>query len=788
MPKLLVRSFIVAFVFSLTAFFITVQSAQAAPANPDPFPLTQPDGTTISAHQWGDEWNNGIETADGYAIVQDPATGYWVYAASADSSALSPAFESGHLLVVGKDEPPGLSRGIRPGVLRQNQNMELVSPITPLNQNFGAQKVLLLLVDFPDQPATYDASLFSALFFGATESVKSFYEQASRDNFTLSPADETFFTANDGVIGWLRMPYNHIDTRGNLTTANLQLVKDALIAADPYIDYASYDTDKNGRISVTELHIIVIVAGYEASYNSSTPSVWGHRSSLYSPVTPPVLDKVTLANGAYNGGYAQFGEKHGSHIATIGIMAHELGHDISWPDLYDTSYVTEGVGEWSIMGSGSWNFISGNPGNSPALPDAWLRWYQGWQAPVQIKGLNSAVTLDPIETAGSTYLLGVNPGDVDWNFTVKSGVGEYFLVENRQLIGYDRGLPGCGLLVWHIDESKTYTNSANQGTHPLVFLEQADGLNHLMSGANRGDSGDTFPGSLNKTEFNNLSTPNSNFYSGTASGSGVLSITSLPPACSSAAPSSIQSTLFAPGIGTGFSVFIAAIKTPPAPPNRGIYGIVTDHGAPVSGVQLRLRFYNGYAWSTAATTTTLADGSYSFQNPGNLTAGQAYYVLFPNVENVITRLFYWSTKAILTYTNDQEVNIGNFDVADIILGNPPHLTSTQFPVTFNWTLRTSSLTDSYHLVMYRDSDWTFFYDSGALGYISNKTLSGLPAGMSFNIIYGWFPAIEAPDGAYGESYYYNAITFLSTPSAPLGSWTEMKVPRPRQNLVYRNER
>ncbi len=72
-------------------------------------------------------------------------------------------------------------------------------------------------------------------------------------------------------------------------------------------------------------------------YNSSTPSVWAHQGWLnWGTSGLPILDGKTIGD-YYNGGnYAQFGERHGTHQATIGIMAHEFGHVINWPDLYDT--------------------------------------------------------------------------------------------------------------------------------------------------------------------------------------------------------------------------------------------------------------------------------------------------------------------------------------------------------------------------------------------------------------------------------------------------------------------
>jgi len=215
-------------------------------------------------------------------------------------------------------------------------------------------------------------------------------------------------------------------------------------------------------------------------------------------------------------------------------MVHELGHDITWPDLYDTDGSSDGVGYWSIMGSGNWNYTAGNYyGNSPALPDAWLKWYQGWITPTTVSGTLTNQSIPQAETNPTAFLLRPNPGGVDWEFGLHSGAGEFFLVENRQLTGYDAGLPGCGLLIWHIDESVTYTNSANANEyHPLVKLMQADGLDELLKGdsqdSERGDAGDPFPGSASNTAFTYSSNPNSRLYSGADS---LASVTTISAGC-----------------------------------------------------------------------------------------------------------------------------------------------------------------------------------------------------------------------------------------------------------------
>ena len=484
----------------------------AAPAAPIDVILTQPDGATFTARQWGDEWLNGYETAEGYTVLQD-GDGWWVYALPAADGVLAPAAaENIGRLVVGQAVPADLPLHARP--------QGSFAPPDALpgwidTANVGNQPTLVLLASFSDRAGTYSAASFSTLVFGASNSVKDYYLKASFNKLTLAAATESHGTANDGVIGWLNLGYPHPNTGSATGNANQLIVKNALIAADSYVNYASYDTNSDGYISLNELHILVVVAGYEASYSGAPiPKVWGHRWTLDN-VGPPTLDGKVLGQYAHNGGYAQFGEIHTDHQATIGIMVHEMGHDLTWPDLYDTDNSSEGVGKWSIMGSGSWNYASGYSGSMPALPDAWLKWYQTWITPTAINGTLTGVSIPQASSNASAFLLRPNPGGVNWNFNVTSGTGEFFLVENRQKTGYDAGLPGCGLLIWHIDESVISDNTANRNeNHPLVKAMEADGLNHLYNGDNRGDAGDPFPGTSNKVTFNYSSTPNSRLYSG----------------------------------------------------------------------------------------------------------------------------------------------------------------------------------------------------------------------------------------------------------------------------------
>lgn len=581
----------------------------AAPAAPIDHELTQPDGSTFVARQWGDEWSNGFETLAGYTILQT-LEGWWVYAEQAPDGSLQPMQTDEGDLIVGRSVPENVPLRLRPP--RSVPESALVYSSGDRAQNSGSHSTLVILASFSNRSGTYTAANFASSFFGSTNSVKDYYLKASFNQLTIAPAAETHGTSNDGVVGWLDLGYNHPDTGTSTGLANQQIVKNALIAADPYVNFAAFDTDGNGYISYDELHIIVVVAGFEEAYGvAPDPSVWAHRWSLNS-VGPPVLDGKTIGNANYNGGYAQFGEIHLDHQATIGIMIHELGHDLTWPDLYDTDFSSEGVGNWSIMGGGSWNYTSGTwAGSKPALPDAFLKYYQGWITPTPVFGTLTGASIPQAATNASAFLLRPNPNGVDWEFNVSSGVGEYFLVENRQLTGYDAGLPGCGLLIWHIDESVTYTNSANANENrPLVKLMEADGLNQLKLGINRGDAGDPFPGSTTNRTFNYSSNPNSRLYSGADSLAAVTNI------------SNCATTMTANLTYSGVSV--PAAPTGVSASNGTYHDKVRVSWTASSGATYYQVFKNTSNSHTGETTLTSSTPSSPF-NDLEVVLGQRYY-------------------------------------------------------------------------------------------------------------------------------------------------------------------
>ena len=238
----------------LAAVFVEV--VFASPSAPIEQTLLQPDGSSLKAWQWGDEWLNGLETVEGYTIIKD-YQGWWVYAQLVNGqlqpyTLLEKTFRAGYAV------PAGLEKHIRPTV--ELPPREPKQKFSPEYQNSGTQPTLVLLAEFTDRTGTYLPSQFSTSVFGASASVKHFYNTASYSSLVLIPVLETYGTSNDGVIGWLNLGYAHPNTGGSFSNQNQLITKNALIAADPYINYASYDNNGDGYISANEIHFMFAVS------------------------------------------------------------------------------------------------------------------------------------------------------------------------------------------------------------------------------------------------------------------------------------------------------------------------------------------------------------------------------------------------------------------------------------------------------------------------------------------------------------------------------------------------
>ncbi|NOZ06705.1 MAG: hypothetical protein GXP41_10210 [Chloroflexi bacterium] len=219
--------------------------------------------------------------------------------------------------------------------------------------------------------------------------------------------------------------------------------------------------------------------------------------------------------------------------------------------------------------------------------------------------------------------------------------------------------------------------------------------------------------------------------------------------------------------GNGMHVHFDNAHVWPAPPT-GIHGRVSYNGAAAADIELRLRYYDGSSWSTAATTNTDCNGRYVFTGVSGLGAGQKYYVRYGSNATLSNYLSNWYGPDILAYTAGTRLYGGDFDIANVNLVSPAPGASLPLPVTFNWQQR-GIATDTYR--------W-YFFDPGSsdawitndLGNAGSFTLTGFPTGVQAGKEYGWYVRVYRGPYSFGPSFYYRRVTFLSSSaSSPGGS-------------------
>jgi|GEM_PF-3467746 len=517
-----------------------------APASPDIHILSQPDGTTFKARQWGDEDLHGWETEEGYTIVFDRELNSWVYAVHGPHGDLVSS-----KAIVGKDPVPSwIGKKLRPkgeALLRiipkrhtkelkalerfqqmrpgENAGPEITEPSVPLT---GTAFVPTILINFSDTRPTYRPEDFNfVLFETGNYSMKDYFEEVSYGAFSISPGPA-------GILGWYTAskPHDYYGEDANVSGYKdawaADLVYEAVAAADRDVDFSVYDWDGDCYVDVFIIHQ---GTGQEASGNPT--DIWSHRGSLYgayyygrSHYSVYVTNDPCPSGGYIKiDDYAIVPEIYRGEIHAVGVCAHEYAHILGLPDLYDLDYGSKGIGDWSLMAYGCWNTIE-RGGDTPAHLDPWSKYFLGWVTPIDVSGTLNNHPITQAEVSPDVYRL--LPGGL--------ATGEYFLVENRQKTGFDAALPGAGLLIWHVDPAITNNNRECYPGGPLCSLQhykvaliQADNRYDLERNINYGDAGDPYPGSSNNRTFNASSTPNSNLYDGSPSNVSVTNISDPGP-------------------------------------------------------------------------------------------------------------------------------------------------------------------------------------------------------------------------------------------------------------------
>ena len=308
----------------------------------------------------------------------------------------------------------------------------------------GQKKGIIILVNFKNKKfnASHDSALYVKIANGENYNEGKFKGSMS-DYFKAQSGGQ--FELDFDIVGPVTVAkdysyYGSNDSNGDDKHAGEMVIEAVKKAKDIIDDWTPYDWDGDGYVD----QVYVIYAGKGEADGGASTTIWPHAYSLsaakyYGDGTGPVTVETGLKVDTYACG-SELDGQYSNQVAGIGTMCHEFSHCLGYPDFYDTDYSGgQGMCSWDLMDQGSYN----GDGYQPAGYTSWERWEAGWQMPITLDEENVKVEgMKSLQSGGEFYII-YNPGNHN----------EYFMLENRQLDGWDASLPGAGLLILHVDYS-----------------------------------------------------------------------------------------------------------------------------------------------------------------------------------------------------------------------------------------------------------------------------------------------------------------------------------------------
>lgn len=479
---------------------INLNDAYAVKAFPTKVKYKLQDGSVVSIRLGGDENFKYAFSEDGYTLLYTQE-GKLSYAVQDSENQVVPSFWtlapiekrsgalSSFLSKTPKNLKPSAKNELKKAILlQQNVRNELAKePV------IGQRKALVILMNFKDEQFTKDKGDFDALFnrIGYAEdnargSVRDYYRENSYGQLDLTCDVVGPFTAHYNMSY-----YGSNGLKGGRDNNPEALFQEAVKAASNEVDFSNYDANNDGYVD----NVHIIYSGYGEESGASPSAIWSHEQTLAEDIS---IQGIKINSYSCS---PELRGNSGNGISRIGVPCHEIGHTLGSMDFYDTDDSSGeefiGTGEWDIMASGSWN----EDGVSPPNFNPYIRVYTfGW---TDAKTQQGEVSLSPVSDSNNqVYRLD------------STTPGEFFLFENRQQTGFDRALPGHGLIIYHIHSQLENLETNNINTmNPQMCYPVCASSNYVFpssSPASYGEinsAGCPFPGTSKKSSFTNQTIP-----------------------------------------------------------------------------------------------------------------------------------------------------------------------------------------------------------------------------------------------------------------------------------------
>jgi len=458
----------------LSMLFAFGTAANAVPAKKLQKVITLTNGTQVSVELRGDEYLSWWEGTDGTA-----------YRATADDA----VFEAFDLEA---QKPAAAARRARAEQGRVARLARVKNSLKGADDKMrglggdhitykGVKKGLVVLVDFKNKKFAdgHDLEYYKNVINGKDFSdEEEGYVGSVRDYFLAQSNGQ--FELDFDVVGPVTMSKNYgyygNDGAYQKDEKVYEMIKEACDGIQDKVNLKDYDWDGDGEAD----QVFFLYAGLGQASGGSAGTVWPHESELrYWPCG--VLSYSTGKINTYACANELQPETQGSSryiSAGIGTICHEFSHCLGFADMYDTTggggY---GMSVFDVMDQGSYN---GN-GFVPCNYTAFERIYAGWVEAIELIDPATVKDMKSVSDYGRPFIM--------YNY---KNTNEYFLMENRQNTGWDKGLYGSnGLLIVHVNyvPSRWANNSVNSSAEKIqcCTVVNADGSRENTQYSLQGD-------------------------------------------------------------------------------------------------------------------------------------------------------------------------------------------------------------------------------------------------------------------------------------------------------------
>lgn len=497
----------------LSMLFAFGTAANAVPAKKLQKVITLANGTQVSVELRGDEYLSWWEGTDGTA-----------YRTTATDENVFEAFD------LEAQKPAAAARRARTEQGRVARLARVKNSLKGADDKMrglggdhitykGVKKGLVVLVDFKNKKFAdgHDLEYYKNVINGKDFSdEEEGYVGSVRDYFLAQSNGQ--FELDFDVVGPVTMSKNYgyygNDGAYQKDEKVYEMIKEACDGIKDQVNLKNYDWDGDGEAD----QVFFLYAGLGQASGGSAGTIWPHESELrYWPCG--VLSYPTGKINTYACANELQPETQGSSryiSAGIGTICHEFSHCLGFADMYDTTggggY---GMSVFDVMDQGSYN---GN-GFVPCNYTAFERIYAGWVEPIELIDPATVKDMKSVSDYGRPFIM--------YNY---KNTNEYFLLENRQNTGWDKGLYGSnGLLIVHVNyvPSRWANNSVNSSAEKIqcCTVVNADGSRENTQYSLQGD---LYPyevkGVTMNDEFTDYSEPAAKLYNKNSDNSYALGI------------------------------------------------------------------------------------------------------------------------------------------------------------------------------------------------------------------------------------------------------------------------